>query len=83
MKTKGGLKVTNFRKIKDPVKDSNLEPLIYKGLVKKITYFFPSDTETTDNFDSLVKWDKDGKCRNRIREDCDINVSDIPAKALT
>lgn len=62
--TDGGYKVTEFRKLKNPVDRGVLTPLIYRGNVK-----------TNDLGTIEVSWDKDGKCSNLLRDDCFVNVS--------
>lgn len=74
MKTKGGFKVIRFKKIKYPDRDTNLEPLIFEGLVQDIPFLFPVEHGEKETFDSIVKWDKFGRCRNIARQDCFIEI---------
>jgi hypothetical protein len=77
METNGGFEIVNFKKIKNPVKDSNLEPLIYEGFVRRIPFIFPVEIGERSTFDSIVKWDKLGRCRNLDRKDCFIDISKL------
>jgi hypothetical protein len=74
MKTKGGFKVEKFKKLQQPILQGNLEPMIYEGFVKGITFLFPVESGEKDTFDQTVKWDRYGRCNNWARKDCFIKI---------
>jgi len=82
MKTLGGYNVKDFKLLDKIIDRSNLEPLIYEGIVENCP--FPLDDHKHDKVgdheyykDVIVCWDKNGKCSNWNRNDCFINVNDI------
>ncbi len=75
MKTLGGYKITEFKKLSKTDSEYEnilinnytfLKPQIYSGVV--------DDPKCGTN---LVLWNEDGKCSNYSREDCFIDVSKL------
>lgn len=72
MKTKSGLQVKDFKKLKTPIENGILEPHIYEGTILNV----PTKTTHNETFrDFYCTWDKFGRCSNFNRQDCFIDVS--------
>jgi hypothetical protein len=67
MKTKGGFKVKNFKKLDVPIERGMLDPHIYEGLVMGVTM-----NDKKENI--IITWDKVGRCANFQRSDCFIEI---------
>ena len=74
MKTRGNYEIENFKVLRKPVRNGNLEePHIYSGKVLKVPDMIGNGECSTFN----ITWDKFGRCSNWSREDCFIDVNNI------
>jgi len=71
MKTKGGYDIAYFTRLEKPIDRGNLMEHIYSGTVLQVqTRLGVKDT--------IITWDKLGRCSNLKREDCFIDVPLCP-----
>ena len=70
MKTNGGYKVVNFKKLEKEIKRGILESHIYEGIVDVPNFYGETNQKVT--------WDRFGRVSNPNRwHDCSIDVSDF------
>ena len=74
MKTKSGLEIQNFKKLRTPIAHGILETHIYEGTIVGVPLKTSQDGATIDFY---CTWDKFGRCSNFEREDCFIDVAQI------